>query len=102
MTFTWIISQQLVAMVSWISPWDFWQSQLIRLHLVSDLVIALVYFSIPISFIYFVRQRQNLSYSSVFILFSIFIFAFGINHLMAILTLWYPVYWLSGGLKAIP
>jgi PAS domain S-box-containing protein len=103
MNFTWIILQQMVAMALLMSPdsWDFWQSQLIALHLVSDLVIALVYFAIPISFIYFVRQRQNLSYSSVFILFSIFIFAFGINHLMAILTLWYPVYWLSGGLKAI-
>lgn len=104
MTLTWIISQQLVAMALFIftGSWDVWQSQLTALHLVSDLVIALVYFLIPISFIYFVRQRQNLSYSSVFILFSIFIFAFGINHLMTILTLWYPVYWLSGGLKAIP
>ncbi|CAH2572270.1 multi-sensor signal transduction histidine kinase [Planktothrix agardhii CCAP 1459/11A] len=104
MTFTWIILQQMVAMALLMSPnsWDFWQSQLIALHLVSDLVIALVYFAIPISFIYFVRQRQNSSYSSIFILFSIFIFAFGINHLMAILTLWYPVYWLSEGLKTIP
>ena len=104
MTFTWIILQQMVAMALLMSPnsWDFWQSQLIALHLVSDLVIALVYFAIPISFIYFVRQRQNSSYYSIFILFSIFIFAFGINHLMAILTLWYPVYWLSEGLKTIP
>ncbi|WP_254174122.1 PAS domain-containing protein [Planktothrix pseudagardhii] len=103
MNLTWIISQKLVAMASWMPHGScyLWQSQLMGLHLVSDLLIALAYFSIPISLIYFVRQRQDLPYPQVFILFSAFIFACGLNHLMAIFTLWYPLYWLSGGLKAI-
>jgi len=103
MNSTWMISQKLVAMASEMpsGSWYLWQSQLMGLYLVSDLFIALAYFLISLSLIYFVRQRQDLSYPHVFILFSAFIFACGLTQLMDIFTLWYPVYWLSGGLKTI-
>ena len=78
-----------------------WQTPLVGLHIVSDLLIAIAYYSIPIMLVYFVRQRQNVPFKEVFILFSAFIIACGTTHLMAIWTLWHPVYWLSGILKAI-
>ena len=78
-----------------------WQTPLVGLHLVSDLLIALAYYSIPLMLVYFVRQRQDVPFKEVFILFGAFIIACGTTHLMAIWTLWYPVYWLSGILKAI-
>ncbi|MGD1703972.1 PAS domain-containing sensor histidine kinase [Dapis sp. BLCC M229] len=78
-----------------------WQPELVWLHLLSDLLIALAYFSIPISLVYFIRKREDVPYSEIFVLFSAFIVTCGLTHLMAILTLWHPIYWLSGFIKAI-
>jgi len=103
MNLTWIISQQLVAITAFMPHGScyLWESKLIGLHLLSDLFTAIAYFSIPIALIYFVNRRQDIPFSSILILFSMFIFACGLTHLMSIVTLWYPLYWLSGGLKAI-
>jgi len=79
-----------------------WQTNLVALHVLGDGLIALAYFSIPIMLFYFVRKRQDAEvFSKVLLLFGAFIVACGITHSMEILTLWYPVYWLSGLLKAI-
>ncbi|MBE9117591.1 PAS domain-containing protein [Lusitaniella coriacea LEGE 07157] len=77
-----------------------WQSELIRLHVFSDGLIALAYYSIPLLLLYFVRNRTNIPFKNVFILFSLFILSCGTTHLMAIWTLWHPAYWLSGFIKA--
>ena len=78
-----------------------WKPGLVWLHILSDLIIALAYYSIPIALVYFVRKRQDLPFNWIFLLFGIFIVACGTTHLMEIWTLWYPTYWLSGVLKAI-
>lgn len=79
-----------------------WQTNLVGLHVLADGLIALAYFSIPIMLIYFVRKRHDVAaFTKVSLLFSAFIIACGITHVMEIWTLWYPVYWLSGLLKAI-
>ncbi|MEG5056790.1 PAS domain S-box protein [Microcoleus sp. A2-C5] len=78
-----------------------WQTNLVGLHILSDGLIALAYYSIPIMLIYFVRQRQDTPFPKVVFLFSAFIIACGTTHIMEIWTLWYPTYWLSGGIKAI-
>ena len=78
-----------------------WKPGLVWLHILSDLIIALAYYSIPIALVYFVRKRQDLPFNWIFLLFSIFIIACGTTHLVEIWTLWHPTYWLSGVLKAI-
>jgi len=78
-----------------------WQTNLVGLHILSDGLIALAYYSIPFMLIYFVRQRQDTPFQKVFFLFGAFIIACGTTHIMEIWTLWYPTYWLSGGIKAI-
>src|SRR5579883_335122 len=78
-----------------------WKSQLVGLHLLSDLIIGFSYYSIPILLIYFVHQRQDLPFNWIFFLFSGFIVACGTTHFMDVWTLWYPLYWLSGLLKAL-
>jgi PAS domain S-box-containing protein len=78
-----------------------WQTNLVGLHILSDGLIALAYYSIPIILIYFVRQRQDSPFQKVFFLFGVFIIACGTTHVMEIWTLWFPTYWLSGGIKAI-
>ena len=78
-----------------------WQSGLLWLHILSDLFIALAYYSIPLLLIYFVRQRDDVPFRGIFILFSLFILSCGTTHMMSIWTLWHPDYWLSGLIKAI-
>jgi len=77
-----------------------WQTNLVLLHVASDLIIALSYYSIPIVLVYFVQKRQDVPFHGVFLLFGAFIIACGTGHLMDVWTLWHPVYWLSGLIKA--
>jgi PAS domain S-box-containing protein len=51
--------------------------------------------------IYFVRKRGDVAFNWLFWLFGLFIFACGTTHLLSIWTLWQPVYWLEGGIKAL-
>ncbi len=78
-----------------------WQPQLLWLHVLSDAFIALAYYSIPLLLIYFIRQREDVPFKGIFILFSLFILSCGTTHAMSIWTLWNPDYWLSGLIKAI-
>ncbi|ACK64128.1 diguanylate cyclase with PAS/PAC sensor [Rippkaea orientalis PCC 8801] len=77
-----------------------WQTPLVWLHLVSDALITLAYYSIPLILLYFVRKREDIPFRDIFILFSAFILSCGTTHIMNIWTLWNPAYWLSGGIKA--
>jgi len=78
-----------------------WQTQLVWLHIASDSLIAIAYFSIPITLLYFISQREDLPFDWIFAMFGAFIVACGITHIFEIWTLWHPTYWLSGTMKAI-
>ena len=78
-----------------------WQSDILTLHIVADSLIALAYFSIPFTLLYFVRRRKDLQFNWIFVCFAVFIIACGATHLMEIWTIWQPVYWLSGLVKTI-
>jgi PAS domain-containing protein len=78
-----------------------WKPELVGLHIVSDSLIALAYYSIPITLVYFVRKRHDVPFHWIFWLFGTFIVACGTTHLLEIWTLWHPTYWLSGSIKAI-
>lgn len=78
-----------------------WSPFLLRLHVFSDVLITLAYFSIPVMLIYFVRQQPNFAFRRLVHLFSGFIIACGITHLMSLLMIWWPGYWLEGFFKAI-
>jgi len=78
-----------------------WQTQLVWLHVASDSIIALAYFSIPITLVYFISKRQDLPFDWIFAMFGAFIVACGITHIFELWTLWHPTYWLSGTMKAI-
>jgi signal transduction histidine kinase/CheY-like chemotaxis protein len=78
-----------------------WQPGVLGLHVVSDALITLAYFSIPFTLVYFVRKRQDLQFHWMFLCFAVFIVACGTTHLMEIWVIWHPTYWLSGGIKAV-
>jgi len=78
-----------------------WRPDILGLHVVSDALITLSYFSIPFTLLYFARKRRDLHFGWVLLCFAAFIVACGTSHLMEIVTIWYPAYWLSGGVKAV-
>ena len=78
-----------------------WDRGLVALHVASDILIALAYFSIPITLVYFVRKRRGLPFHWMFLCFGLFIVACGASHVMEIWTLWHADYWASGAVKAV-
>src|SRR5271168_3522813 len=78
-----------------------WHSDILALHVVSDLLISLAYFSIPFTLLYFVRKRRDLEFHWMFVCFAVFIVACGATHVMEIWVVWHPAYWLSGTIKAV-
>lgn len=73
-----------------------WDIGLLSLHVFSDIVIALAYFSIPIGIVYFARQRKDQQLSAYYYLFAAFITACGITHIFGVVNLWHPIYLASG------
>ena len=77
-----------------------WQTPLVGLHAISDFLIEIAYFSIPVILLYFVIERDNDFPIRLIVLFGLFIFLCGVGHLLNIITLWYPIYWVSGAVRA--
>ena len=78
-----------------------WRPAILAVHVGADSFIALAYFTIPFTLLYFVRKRAEPSFTWIFLSFAIFIVACGVSHVMEIWTIWFPMYWLSGGIKVI-
>ena len=78
-----------------------WRPELIWTHVVSDSLIALAYFSIPVGLAYFVSRRRDVVFGWMFWSFAVFITACGATHLMAIWTLWVPDYGLEAAVKLL-
>ena len=78
-----------------------WDPLVIWLHVISDGLITLAYYSIPITLLFIVHRRKDLRFSWMFLCFSLFILACGTSHFMEIWNIWHPVYWISGGVKAV-
>jgi PAS domain S-box-containing protein len=67
----------------------------------ADGAIALAYFSLPLAIIDFVKRRRDPALYTPAQLFSAFIFACGVSHLMEIWTVWVPDYGLQALIKVI-
>lgn len=78
-----------------------WQPDLLALHVLSDSTIAIAYYTIPFALLYFVAKRRDLAFRPIFLLTGAFILACGTTHVMGVMTLWYPAYWLDGTIKLL-
>jgi PAS domain S-box-containing protein len=78
-----------------------WNPKLMWLHVVSDLAIALAYFTIPVILLWLAQKRRDVSFGWIFALFGIFIIACGVTHLLEVWNLWHTDYWLEGAIKAL-
>lgn len=65
-------------------------------YIISDFLIWLAYFAIPLTLFYFIRKsNQRLPFQGVFSLFILFIAACGITHLIEVVIFWIPIYKIS-------
>jgi PAS domain S-box-containing protein len=74
-----------------------WNSDLIRLTVITDSLIAVAYYSIPVAlFLLAIKKKETIPVRPLFMLFGLFIFFCGGGHALDILSIWKPVYWLKG------
>ncbi len=86
-----------------------WEPQLLWLHVASDAMLALAYFSLPMALSYFSIKgskapffedhSRTLRFKVLLVLFVILFTGCGLTHMMAIWNIWQPDYYLSGFLK---
>jgi PAS domain S-box-containing protein len=76
-----------------------WEPGLVWLHVISDIVTGIAYYSIPFGMFYFAYKRRDLPFHSLFLLFGVFILACGTTHFFAAYTIYVPEYWVEGGVK---
>jgi PAS domain S-box-containing protein len=74
---------------------------LVRLHALSDGLIALAYFLIPVALLRLSKRRKDPLFHWMFPLFSAFIVMCGATHVLAIVTLWVPIYRFEGLIKLL-
>ncbi|PXW99389.1 histidine kinase/DNA gyrase B/HSP90-like ATPase [Sphaerotilus hippei] len=78
-----------------------WQPGLMVAHIGADAITAAAYSTIPFHLLKLVRERKDLQFSWVFVLFGLFIMACGATHVMSLWTLWFPDYLASAVVKVI-
>ena len=78
-----------------------WDPGLVWLQAASDGLIAAAYYSIPAALLVFVQKRRDLAFRPLFGLFAAFILACGTTHIFGVVTLFIPLYWTDGILKAM-
>ncbi|HKU14614.1 MAG TPA: ATP-binding protein [Steroidobacteraceae bacterium] len=97
------------AATSWFSTEQFlphghcymWSPGVLWMHVVSDILIAMAYFTIPFALLYIARRRRDLPFDWLVVCFGVFIVACGLTHVMNIWNVWHTSYWLEGIIKLI-
>lgn len=79
----------------------FWTPQILWLHVVSDIIIFLSYYSIPVALVYFVKKKEHLPFNWIFWMFGLFILLCGTTHIFSVYTTWSGAYGVEGLLKAV-
>ena len=79
-----------------------WSSTLLWLTAGSDAAMTLAYLTYPIGIAYFVWKRKDLQYRWLYLsFFNAFILTCASTHLMSVVTIWIPLYWLDAYIKAL-
>ncbi len=78
-----------------------WKPGLVWLQVISNGLIGLSYVSISLTLAYLVLRIRNIPFQWMYIAFGLFIITCGFTHFMDIWTIWSPIYWSDGLLRAI-
>ncbi len=70
----------------------FWEPFVLWSYAISDSIIAIAYFSIPLALLYIYLKRKDFTYVWIMVLFAIFIAGCGITHVFDVVNIWKPLY----------
>jgi len=76
-----------------------WRPEILWMHVIADLVIAIAYFSIPLALAAVLNRQKRIPFRGLILLFALFILLCGITHIVSMIVLWEPVYRLQGLIK---
>lgn len=77
-----------------------WKPEVLWLHVVSDTLIALAYYSIPIALFFIAGRRRVPGLRRLMLMFGAFILASGATHAIAVWNIWHAAYGVEGMVKA--
>ncbi|MGS2721259.1 hypothetical protein [Paraglaciecola aestuariivivens] len=79
-----------------------WRPDILWTHVISDVVIGLSYYVIPLILgVLLFKRKDTVPYKELFGLFMAFIFFCGTTHFVSIYVTWYAAYEYQGWLKAL-
>ena len=77
-----------------------WEPGLVGLQVITNGAIGLAYAGIAAALVVLVRRVRDIPFKPVYVAFGTFILTCGFTHFMDIVTIWSPLYWVDGGLRA--
>lgn len=79
-----------------------WRPDILWTHVVSDAIIGIAYFAIPVVLaVFLIKRRASIPYPHVIALFCSFIVLCGLTHFVGIFVTWHPAYEQQGWVKAV-
>lgn len=78
-----------------------WSPEILWLHVISDLIIAIAYYSIPLALAIVLFRRKRMAFKWLVGLFAAFIVLCGTTHILGIVTQWTPIYRFEGIVKLL-
>jgi diguanylate cyclase (GGDEF)-like protein/PAS domain S-box-containing protein len=78
-----------------------WAPHLLWPYALANVLIVISCYAIPAAFAYFVWYRRDLQHRWIFLVFGLFILTYGMTHLLSLILLWHPVYWLDLSVKLV-
>jgi signal transduction histidine kinase/CheY-like chemotaxis protein len=76
-----------------------WEKDLVSIHVISDFFTGVAYYIIALTICYFLCKRKDFPLRFIIRLSSLFLLLCGTSHFFAILTIFYPFYWMEGYFK---
>jgi len=77
-----------------------WNGPLLAVSVISDLIIALAYFSIATAFVLIARRYPKFRAAPVVYMTAAFIYSCGGTHVMSVITTFHPSYWMEATVSA--
>ena len=79
-----------------------WQPGIVWLEVTSNGVIALSYVALSVSLAYLVyRLKDEIPFKAMYLAFGAFIVLCGLTHVLDVLVIWKPVYWVDGSVRGV-
>ncbi len=78
-----------------------WEPGLVWLQVLTNGAIGVAYAGIAFALTVLVRRVRDIPFKLIYLAFGAFILSCGVTHLMDVVTIWKPLYWVDGGVRAI-